>query len=190
MYRKEKQKGSVTLETSIMLPIFFFLFMFIYGLFIVFTAHNQMTHALVQSSKSLSLDPYLTESIEALGDGESGFWGGFTDLVMDMSQVGSNSSFSSRKRWHAQESGSADNIAKQRFVGYFAGGSVSKAEEKLDALNIVGGLNGVTFKTKVDGERLTVTICYEIQYMFDAFGAGKIPMEQSITTRLWKGESD
>ena len=60
----ENQRGSVTLETSIVLPIFIFLFLFIYGLFSVIAAQNQMTHALVQSTKSLSLDSYLTENVD------------------------------------------------------------------------------------------------------------------------------
>lgn len=79
----ENQRGSVTLETSIVLPIFIFLFLFIYGLFSVIAAQNQMTHALVQSTKSLSLDSYLAENVESAGEAGTKFWGGLSDMVSD-----------------------------------------------------------------------------------------------------------
>ena len=47
-------------------------------------------------------------------------------------------------------------------------------------------MEGVKFKTEVDGENFQVTISYEIQYWFDMFEMGKIPMEQTMYCRLWK----
>ena len=79
-----------------------------------------------------------------------------------------------------------NQIAKERFVGYLAGGDENKAEEKLKGMGIVDGLEGIAFETKVEGEVLTVTIKYKIQYWFDFLGMGEIPMEQTIKSRLWK----
>ena len=62
---EDKQRGSTTLETSIVLPIFIFIFLFIFGLFSIVSAQNQMTHALIQSTKSMSLDSYITESVDS-----------------------------------------------------------------------------------------------------------------------------
>ena len=184
MEKIEKQRGSVTLETSIVLPIFIFLFLFIYGLFSVIAAQNQMTHALVQSTKSMSLDSYLTENVESAGEAGTKFWGGLSDMVLDIVRLNNNEYFSSQTDWYKSEDGNPD-IAKQRFIGYLTGGDEDEAEEKLKDMGIVDGLNGVTFTTKVEGEILTVTIKYEIQYWFDFFGMGKIPMEQTIKSRLW-----
>lgn len=185
MDRRDKQYGSVTLETSIILPIFIFIFLFIYGLFSVISAQNHMTHALVQASKSLSLDSYLSENLESAAEDGTKFWGGLSDMVLDIVRLDNDEYFTSQTDWYASENGDAQ-IAKERFIGYLTGGDESKAKEKCDSLKIVNGLDGVTFKTKVEGEKLTVTIKYEIQYWFDFFDIGKFPVEQSITTRLWK----
>ena len=184
MEKNEKQRGSVTLETSIVLPIFIFLFLFIYGLFSVIAAQNQMTHALVQSTKSMSLDSYLMENVESAGEAGTKFWGGLSDMVLDIVRLNNNEYFTSQTDWYTSEDGNPD-IAKKRFVGYLTGGDEDAAEKKLKDMGIVDGLDGVTFTTKVEGEILTVTIKYEIQYWFDFFGMGKIPMEQTIKSRLW-----
>jgi len=184
MTEDKKQQGSITLEMSIVLPIFFFMFLFIYGLFSIVGTQNQMTHALVQSSKSLSLDSYLAENVESAAEAGTKFWGGLSDMVLDLVRLDNNDYFSNPTDWYKAEAGSP-SIAKDRFIGYLAGGDKDAAAEKLEALGVVGGIDGVTFETKVEGEILTVTIKYEIQYLFDFMGMGKIPMEQSIKVRLW-----
>lgn len=184
MKKEENQQGSVTLETSIVLPIFIFIFLFIYGLFSVISAQNQMTHTLIQASKSLSLDSYLTENVESLEEEGTVFWDGLADMVIDLVRSDNDPCFSSRSDWYKAEDGNP-SIAKERFIGYLTGGDEVAADEKLKNMGIVGGLDGITFETKVDGENLIVTIKYEIQYWFDFFDVGKIPMEQSIRTHLW-----
>lgn len=184
MEKRDKQRGSVTLETSIVLPIFIFLFLFIYGLFSVVSAQNQMTHTLIQTAKSLSLDSYLTENVDSAAEAGTKFWGGLSDMVLDIVRIDNNEYFTSQTDWYKAPESSGD-IVKKRFVGYLAGGDESAAREKLDNLGIVGGLDGITFETEVDDETLKLTIKYEIQYWFDFLDMGKIPMEQTITTRLW-----
>lgn len=184
MNKNESQKGSVTLEMSIVLPIFIFIFLFIYGLFSVVSAQNQISHVLIQSSKSLSLDSYLTENVESAAEDATKFWGGLSDMVLDIVRLDNDKYFSSRTDWYKSESGNIE-IAKDRFVGYLTGGDVEAANEKLKNLGIIDGLNGIKFEMKIEGKDLTIKIKYEIQYWFDFFGMGKIPMEQSITTRLW-----
>ena len=180
----KKERGSVTLETSIVLPIFIFLFMFIYGLFSVVSAQNQMTHTLIQATKSLSLDSYLTENVDSAAEAGTKFWGGLSDMVLDIVRIDNDPNFTSQTDWYKTPESSGD-IVKDRFVGYLAGGDESAAREKLDNLGIVGGLDGITFETEVNGESLTVTIKYEIQYWFDFLDMGKIPMAQTVTSRLW-----
>lgn len=180
----EKQKGSATLEMSIMLPLFMLIFLFIYGLFSIIAVQNQMTHTLIQTTKSLSLDSYLTENVESAAENGTAFWGGLSDMVLDIVRLDNDPYFTSRSDWYKTESGSPA-LAKQRFVGYLTGGDLEKAKKKLEDMKIVNGLDGVVFETKVEGEILTVTIKYEIQYWFDFWGIGKIPMSQSIKTQLW-----
>ncbi len=183
MDKVEMQNGSITLETCIVLPIFFFLFLFIDGIFIIFTAQNEIMHALVQSSKSLSLDAYLTENVESAAEEQTRFWGGLSDAVLDMVRLTKDKYYTSQTDWYE-----TDNVmvAKNRFIGYFAGGDESLAAEKLEILHVKDGLNGITYSMEKDGEDYTFTISYSLQYWFDFFDMGEIPIKQSYTTRLWK----
>ncbi|MGE9976330.1 TadE/TadG family type IV pilus assembly protein [Coprococcus catus] len=183
---EDKQRGSTTLETSIVLPIFIFIFLFIFGLFSIVSAQNQMTHALIQSTKSMSLDSYITESVDSAAEAGTKFWGGLSDAVMDIVRIGNDEHFTSSTDWYKTNKGA--DIAKKRFVGYMSGGDEDAAKEKLKNLGIVNGLDGVNFEVQVEGEELTVTMKYEIQYWFDFFGTGRIPMEQTVKSRLWMKE--
>ena len=183
MKKSDSTKGSVVLETSLVLPIFMLVMFFIFGLFSVTAAQNQMTHALIQSSKSLSLDPYLTEHVDSVTEAET-FWTSFGGMILDFVRLANDDHFSSQSDWYETEG--SEQLMKNRFVGFLAGGDEEAAKKKLDSLNIVDGLDGVDFDMEISGEDMKITMKYEIQFWFDAFDLGKIPMEQSVTTRLWK----
>lgn len=185
MSRYKRQQGSITVETSIVLPIFILLFLFIFGLFSIVGAQNQMTHALIQSTRSLSLDSYLTEHVDSVAEGGTIIWGDTSDMVLDIIRLDNDENFSSRTDWYSASDENSE-VVKRRFVGYLSGGDEGAAREKLEDMKIVGGLDGITFKTEIDDETITVTMKYEMQYWFDFWGTGKIPMEQSIKSRLWK----
>lgn len=183
MKRKNKNtEGTVIIETSIVLPLFILMTLFLYGLFSITSAQNQITHALIQSSKSISLDPYLMEHVNSLSEADT-FWGSLGDIILDFARLSNDQHFSSNGSWYT---GTGDaTIAKDRFVGYFTGGDEVLADQKLEELGVVNGLDGMNFQMTINGEDITVTIKYELQFIFDAFDMGKIPMEQTITTRMW-----
>lgn len=181
---QENQKGSVTLETSIVLPIFIFIFLFILGLFSIVSAQNQMTHALVQASNSLALDSYLNENVDSLFEEGTKFWGGLPDMVLDLVRINNDPNFSSRSDWYNDEYGDV-SITKERFAGFLAG-NVKNANNKLKNMKVIGGINGIVFVTEIKGEDMTITMKYQLQFWFDFFGLGKISMNQSVTSRLWK----
>ncbi len=182
----KNQRGSMTLETSIVLPLFLFLFLFIFGLFSIINAQNLISHSFVQSTKSLSLDSYLTENVESAGETSEAFWGSLSDLVTDIIRLDNDTSFTSSMDWYIDDNSMAEVIAKARFVGYLTGGDTDAADEKLTALGVIDGLDGLDFEVTVEGEVLTVTIKYQLQYWFDFADLGEIDMEQTLTTRLWK----
>lgn len=207
MEKLESKKGTIILETSIVLPIFMLVIFFVYGFFTITLAQNQVTHALLQSSKSLSLDSYLTEHVDSAAEEATIMWSGLSDMILDFGRLSNDKHFSSMNDWYktkivdeeadeekqkkqAEEIALLESnrnfLAKNRFVGYFSGGDEEKADEKLKALGVVGGLNGITFSMTIEGEDMTITIKYDLQFWIDAFDVGKIPMEQSITTKLWK----
>lgn len=180
---KHSSRGSIVLEASIVIPIFMLVLMFMYGLFVVTTVQNTMTHALIQSSKSLSLDPYLTEHVNSAEEADT-FWTSLGSMILDFSRLSNDEHFSSSSNWYDGDGSSLQ--AKKRFVGYFSNGDETVADEKLRSLGIEDGLSGVDFDMSLTGEEMTITIKYNVQFWFDAFGMGQIPMKQSITTRLWK----
>lgn len=183
--KMNSRKGSITLETVLVLPIFFFFFLFLDGLFVVVSAQNVVTHALIQSGKSLSLDSYITENSGTAFKEDTITWSGVSDMIIDLMRINNNSHYSSHTDWYSKDS-VAPSIVKARFVGYLSGGDEDAAQEKLKSLGIVNGLKGVKFKASVAGEELTVTADYTIQFWFDFMDMGKIPLSQQITCRLWK----
>lgn len=181
--RGSSTDGAVIIETSIVLLMFIFVILFIYGLFSITSAQNQITHALIQSSKSLSLDPYLTEHVDSVYEADT-FWSSFGSLVLDLASLSNDKHFSSSGDWYNGDGDSS--LAKDRFVGYFAGGDEAAADEKLNDLGVVDGLDGVKFNMVISGEDITITLKYELQFWFDALGVGKIPIQQAVTTKMWK----
>lgn len=181
---QEKQKGSITLETSIIVPIFILIFLFIDGLFVIVSARNEITHALIQSANSLALDSYLTENVESAAEEGTKFWGDLADMVIDFGRIKNDKHFTSKTDWYKSPDGNPQ-VVKSRFVGYLTGGDEAAAEETLNSLGVINGLSGITFKTKVEDEDVEIKIQYKLQFWFDFWGMGKIPVEQTIKTRLW-----
>ena len=64
---KKNERGSVTLEASLVLPIFIFIFLFCYGILMMFSGQQLISHALLQSAESLSLDSFASEKIGDTG---------------------------------------------------------------------------------------------------------------------------
>ena len=207
------EKGSLTLETAIFTPIFFFLFMCIYGLFVIFTAQNEITHTLLQSANSMAMDAYITEaykSIDKKANYDDYSYYSLMDLMKDIfrhTEYEDSKGFVDTTNWYVEihttppvksvdgeETPEVEpyvyksEVAKARFIAYLSGGDEEKAGERLEALRVVDGLDGMTFDLQVNenDETFTVTVYYNLQYWFDFAGLGKIPMHQSVKSRLWK----
>lgn len=185
MTKQESQRGSMTLETAIVLPIFFFLLLFIYSLFGIFSAHNQITHALVQSAKSLSLDPYIYDETELLGESTFKFWGSLGDIALNIFRADNDEYYMSTTDWYNQGDG-AEAVVRKRFVGYLSGGDENAAQEKLEGLRVIDGLNGIDFTVSVADDMLTIKIDYTLKFLFDFWEFGEMPVSQSIQVKLWK----
>ena len=99
MQKDNKERGSVTLEASIVLPIFIFVFLFIYGLFSVIGAQNQITHATVQAAKSLSMDSYLLSKVDLASASKLTTWGGISDAVIQMKRSGYDDHYVAHEKW-------------------------------------------------------------------------------------------
>ena len=185
MHTFSKNRGSITLETAIVLPFFLFAFLMVFSMFPIISARNQISHALIQATKSLSMDSYIQEKVSYRSESDENFWGGLADIASDIyrSNVYGDQYFSSQTDWYATTT--ATDVVKDRFIGFLTGGNTTSADEVLKGLSVKDGLSGMTFEYAVNDGELTVTIKYQLQYMFDFAELGEIPMEQSVSTQMW-----
>lgn len=186
----KKEKGTITLEACVTLIMFTFLMLFWSGLMIIYTAQGDMSHTLLETAESMSLDPYAIERLNTTGaniESELGTY--ISQLVTEI--FGNNSSnpyFATDKKWYkSTDSSSLSDVAKKRFIGYFSNGDENKAEDILKYFNVVNGLSGLDFsESKVENGDLYLTIKYELEYEYNVYSLLKIPVKQTIKVKLFK----
>ena len=178
------------MEACIVLPIFIFVLMFFYGLMVFFSGHQLLSHSLIQSAESLSLDPYATEQLKISWDEMEGG----EDLVQAMYADAFTSQdpyFSSNEKWYAENSDLLIPTVRSRFLAYFVGSGTSSemekaADERLKTIGVQGGLDGLDFSgTKIEGNTLTIVIKYRQEFVFNFQGLAAFDRQQSITITLW-----
>lgn len=185
---RKNRKGTVTIETAIFLPIFFFVFMAIFGVFGIILARHQVRHAFFQATKSLSKDSLITERVDKRSDDGNLFLNNFGEIAtLFIRWVIDGDNFSSSEKWYAN-SNSTDGkeIIKARFVGFLTGGDETKADTYLKNLRVKNGLSGVTFDYYVENGEMTITINYTVEYWVKLFGAEQIPMSHTLKTKMWR----
>ena len=185
---RKNRKGTVTIETAIFLPIFFFVFMAIFGVFGIILARHQVRHAFFQATKSLAKDSLITERVDKRSDDGNLFLNNFGEIAtLFIRWVIDSDSYSSREKWYANSNSSdGKEIIKARFVGFLTGGDENKADAYLKNLRVKNGLSGVTFDYYVENGEMTITINYTVEYWIRLFGAEQIPMSHTLKTKMWR----
>ncbi len=181
---KKNERGSVTLEASLVLPIFIFIFLFCYGILMMFSGQQLISHALLQSAESLSLDSFASEKI-----GDTGLESAKSAVNMLYESIISNSEnkeyFSSNEKWYSGADVSEE--AKKRFLGYFSGGDESKAASVLSIVGINDGWSGMTFHDSyiTDDGDLHVIVNYEQKFLFDFGGLTVFDRKMEVIAHMW-----
>ena len=171
-----KERPSVTLEAAIILPIFCFLFMALNGVFFVFSAQNQVMHALVQTANSLSLDPYWNEKTGVENPNVSNMLQNFERSITQ------DKSFSSTESWHKNETVSS-GVLEDRFYSYFTGdGNKLSAYTKLKKLGVVGNME---LSGTVNNGDLTLVAKYKMKFWFNLFKTEPLDLSQKVKVHLW-----
>ena len=171
-----KERASVTLEAAIILPIFCFLFMALNGVFFVFSAQNQVMHALVQTANSLSLDPYWNEKTGVENPNVSNMLQNFERSITQ------DKSFSSTESWHKNETVSS-GVLEDRFYSYFTGdGNKLSAYTKLKKLGVVGNME---LRGTVNNGDLTLVAKYKMKFWFNLFKTEPLDLSQKVKVHLW-----
>lgn len=187
--KKSDSKGVITLEACVSVLSFLLLLLMLAGLFTMFMAQNETSHAVLQTSQSLSIDAYAAKQI---GDGGAS---SVSDVVVSISKfIGKlfgkpddNTNFAINNKWYDGKNEDIAKTVKTRFTAYISGGDDKKANEQLKHLNIVNGLDGCDFtKSYVSDDTLYIVLEYKLKYNFQLPGLNDIPVKQTTCSKLWK----
>lgn len=184
-----RQEGYITLEACITLVLFMFLMFFLIGLMTVFMGRATITHTLLQTAQSLSMDQYETEKLGANSAGvESSIGAYIKEIIRQFGGEGEESQyFTDKSQWYIGASGSMKSTAKNRFIGYLSNGNKERADKILKIFNVISSIEGIDFsKSKVQNGDLYLTVNYRLEYSFNAFSLNSIPMEQTVRVRMLK----
>lgn len=175
--RKKREKGSLTLEACIVVPVFIMLMLVINGLSLVFIGQHLITHALCQSAKSLALDPYASQRITA--EEEAGAARVFSDLYNY-----SDSQYMSMEKWYEQDS--ITDVVKKRFQLYLKP-SDKAADIILEHCGVLDGLEGLDFSdSKVENGVLQLKVKFKQELAMNAFDMEPFDREMSVRVLLFQ----
>lgn len=181
---KKNENGVISLEACIVIPIFVFLIIFVYGFILFFSGQQLISHAVIQSSESLSLDSYATEKVNLSDEDEISSDEVFAVLYGKAMQFDSEN-FSSSKKWY-NDSSTVPQTAKDRFVGFLSDGDTDEANDLLENFGIVGGLNGLDFSSsRVENGKLIINIKYKQEFIFNFQGYAAFDREITHTSKMW-----
>lgn len=170
-------RGVLTLEACIMVPIFVALMLVINGLFVLFMGQQILTHTLIQTAKSLALDPYSVQKME-------GTSGNLDDMFLDLFSI-NNDGHMSTEAWYEDADG-LETVVKERYLVYLKE-SNSAAAELLEVLGVEGGIGGLDFSgTTLENGVLTVKLKYTQNYVYDATGLASFTREIGASVKLFE----
>lgn len=203
--KRKSEDGTISLEACIVVPIFIFLILFIYGFIVMFMGQQMISHSMLQSAESLSIDSYGTEKIRDEDDNPA------TELVITFMEnlfTGSfsadsiDSTFASTKRWYDKDADDykhgnrnelyeidKNEVIKNRFLGYLTGESdITKAEEKAKEIYKLIGVENEELdfsESTVEDGVLTMVVKYRQKFVFDFQGLVGIDRRLTIKVNMW-----
>lgn len=172
--------GSLTLEACIVVPIFIIIMLFVNGFFIMFMGQQIITHTIVQSAKSLCLDPYAAQRVAADAEDKLG------EMALDIFGAG-DIGHSSNEKWYEEDN--IEDVVKDRFVVYLKNStSEDAANSLLQEIGIEDGIDGIDFSGSSVDENgiLTVKIKYRQKYVLSAMDIAPSNMEMSVKVKLFE----
>ena len=190
------EKGILSLEASIALMAFIIILLVFYSFFVVFEVKNQMAHTLLATANSMALDPYEGK----ISDSDT-FVGLFKDADLFGKVNDWSSKFICQNEWYKDAvikddegndviSDKFEDAIEERFMAYLAGGGLTSrfaANKILKKYHVQNKMDGLDFsKSRIDGDKLYLTVQYKVDLEYSFFGLGSIEMEHSCCSKLWK----
>lgn len=187
---QREERGSAVLEACIVVPLFLFFVLTMYGLITVFMAQNLIGHALLESTQSLALDAYATDQFTQASGEDANTWGDIRNALLDvLGQKAGETDFTSGERWYDRASGATREdwvaAARTRFLAYLGGGE-TEADAILRALRVTGGKDGLDFsQSDLRGSDLCIRVSYSVEFFFNPFGLAEFSTTQQASARMW-----
>lgn len=199
--RKKSEDGTISLEAAIMMPVFIFVIMFIYGIMLMFSGQQLINHALIQSSESLSIDSYADSKL--VKDNQTNIvYELYSDLITYdtkksfLDNLNSRSNFrADQSKWYNPEKKEQyekrTDVIRRRFIGYLTNEEdVNKGKNEADAIlkkyGVKDGIDGVDFSESVikDGI-MTIKAKFKQEFIFDFQGLASFDREIVIKVKMW-----
>lgn len=181
MKNKKNNSGAITLEAAIFVPIFLVLMLLVNGLFMLFMGQQIMTHALVQSAKSMAFDPYASQ--RGMVDPSANLTNIFVDVFSEFRSDGYDA-YVDTDDWYAEEN--VGDVVKERFLAYIRPNKKS-ADDILDLVGVEGGVNSIDFSdTTVEEGVLTINLKYKQSFVYNVMGLEPIERELTLKVKLFE----
>lgn len=161
METNKENRGSLTLEACMVVPMFILLMLLVNGFFVLFMGQQIMCHTLIQSAKSLAFDPYASQRVAANEEDE------LAEMFVDLFSF-SEGNHTSTEQWYGEEATNLDEVVEERFVAYLKTTEL-RAESVLKQIGVKDGLDGLDFSecTLADGV-LSMKVKYTQEFIFNA----------------------
>lgn len=168
----KNESGVLTLEASILVPIFVIIMLMLNGMFVMYMGQQTMAHATFQTAKSMAFDPYENQKTGAVGSSILDFITKLSELSADIDGMS--------EEWYEDTYTDLETVVKERFEMFLATSDVT------GFYNTVG-VSNVDFSgcTVVDGV-LTVKIKYKQSYIYADFVAKT--KELTATVKLFESK--
>ena len=189
--------GVITIEACITGILFFFVMLFLCGLYVVYMAQSKVADTAFKTVQSLSYEAYYinqlhyTDDYGARGSIQSTL-GYLVSKIFSTHDAATLENFSYSQEfkvdnlWWKNRQSDIGKIVKKRFIAYLAGGDEKLADKILKGLNIDNGIDGLDFsESYVEDEVLHIVIKYTIEYPFDIADLGKRQATETVCSRLW-----
>ena len=181
---KKNDSGVLTLEACIVVPVFVAVMLIINGLFVMTMGQQIMAHTLMQSAKSLALDPYSSQKISQTDETN------VAKLFADLFALGNTRNVSNDDWYDTSDSNHQQKLVElveKRFKA-----SLRETDTEADNVLKEFGISNMDFSgcSLDDSTRvLTVKVKYTQEYIFNALDLASFQREISIKIKLFEYKS-
>ena len=169
-------KGSLTIEASIILSIFTFFILFFFSFGQVYKVQNIVSHATIQTAESISIDSYFREALGETNVGKA------TGFICDLLNVDNDFSSSVMKL----SDSNIGSVVKKSFIASLSD-SENEANDLLKKNGVKNGINGIDLsESKLSGDDVIISAKYTVKLQFPLFGKKELNLTKVAKSHLFK----